>query len=239
MLPSSYYPIDLFDCEKMDWQVVGGAVEGARSLAADTPDRLPLGRGGLWKCEMSSVFLETPEEYSAWRAIRASLRNGVGRIVVPMLRRPWFAQPGPSAPVPHSDDSTFDDGSGYMGLAIAAELVAHAAHAATTIRAKVAGAEPFIGAEPFTIVHPNARERLYEVSGITEATPIDGGFVYSLEINPPLREAAVAGTVIDFDTPRCAMRLTDSNGMNYEEEIVSFPSVSFIEDLRALMGDDA
>lgn len=237
MLPAAYYPIDLFDCQSMDWQVVGGAVEGGRSLASDTPDRLPLGRGGLWKCEMSSVFLETPEEYSAWRAIRAKLRNGAGRIVVPVLRRPWFAQPGPSSPVSHSDGSFFSDGAGYQSAAIVAELVQGAAHAATLIRVKVAGAEPFIGAEPFTIVHPNAAERLYEVAGISEATPSGNGVIYSLEINPPLREAAPAGTAVDFDRPRCVMRLTDANGMNYDEEIVSFPSVSLIEDLRALRGD--
>ncbi|GLK67003.1 hypothetical protein [Hansschlegelia plantiphila] len=243
MLTALEYPIDLLQCGTMEWQVVGGAVEGMRSLAADTPDRLAIGRGGLWKCEMDHIFLETREEYAAWRAIRGQLRNGTVRIVVPLVERPWFAQPRPAAAVPHSDGTFFSDGSGYQSGAVEARLLEDAAHAATTLRLRVLGAEPFIGAEPFTIVHPNAAERVYEVVGVVESVEVTNdaggvvGFDYRLDINPPLRERVAAGDEADFNAPRCAMRLSDSNGMALPEDIVSFGTVTFIEDLRALRGE--
>jgi hypothetical protein len=145
--------------------------------------------------------------------------------------------------VPHSDGTFFSDGSGYLGGPIEARLIEDAAHAATTLKIRVLGAEPFIGAEPFTIVHPNAAERLYAVNAVVDAAEVSNdadevvGFDYEVEIEPPLRERAAAADEVDFNTPRCAMRLQDSNGMPLPEDVVSFGTVAFIEDLRALRGE--
>ncbi|GBD48105.1 hypothetical protein [Methylopila sp. Yamaguchi] len=237
------YPIDLFECGKMQCDVVGGSIEGLRSLANDTPDRFGVGRGGLWKLTYADIWLETEQEYRAWRALRARQRNGSGVMVVPVLRRLWFAQAlgVPADQIPHSDGTFFSDGAGYAGQTIGASLTAAAAHGATEIQVRILGAQPLQGAEPFTIVHPVAEARLYEVAGVNAMADVvvSGqvvGYDYTIEINPPLREPTAAGTELDFDNPRCLMRLADPNGMSYEEDIVSFSSVTFLEELRVLSG---
>ncbi|GLK78053.1 hypothetical protein GCM10008171_33070 [Methylopila jiangsuensis] len=239
MTPDTY-PTDLLQCQTMSWQVIGGVIEGLRSIEGASPDRLPIGRGGLWRIEMQEVFLETREEWATWRAIRARQRNGATAIVVPLERRPYFAQ-GVTAmgSAPHSDGSPFSDGSEYATATITAEVLSPAAHAAVALRVRVWNAEPLIGAEPFTIVHPLAGARLYEVIGLEAAAGPGGSTDYELRISPPLRQAVSAGEAIDFNRPRCLMRLEDPNGMEVEEDIVSFPSVAFVEHLTSLRGEPA
>lgn len=241
MLTTRLYPIDLLQCGKSDWQVMGGSVEGLRSFASDTPDRMMVGRGGLWHCTMSDVWLETREEKAAWRGLRAQMRNGGLGIVVPLERVEWFARPlFPNvAALPYSDGAFHSDGTGFRSGAIGARLLSAAELGDIEISVRVLGAEGFIASEPFTIVHERADIRLYEVAGVLQSDPVVTGgeivgYDYRLEINPPLRDDVAADQDVDFNDPRCVMRLSDPDGMPFDEEIVTFSSVSFVEDLRAL-----
>lgn len=234
------FPTDLLQCATMNFQVIGGTVEGLRAIVGDSPDRLPLGRGGLWRVEMHEVFLETREEWATWRAIRARQRNGGAAIVVPLVHRPYFAQPLlPAEPVPHSDGTPFSDGSLYQGWAIDGTVLESVGHASVMLKVRVLNAEPMLGAEPFTIVHSLAGERLYEVIGLTSSAGPGGATDYEFRINPPLRQSVTVGEHVDFNTPRCLMRLESPNGMEVEEDIVSFPSVAWLEYLVALRGETA
>ena len=241
MLTTRVYPIDLLQCGKADWQVMGGSIEGLRSFAGDTPDRMIVGRGGLWHCTMTDIWLETREEKATWRAIRAQMRSGALSIVVPLERVEWFAQPlyPNMASVPYRDGVFHSDGTGFKSGAIGARLRADARLGDIEISVRVLGAEPFVGSEPFTLLHDRADIRLYEVAGVLSVQPVISGgeivgYDYVFEINPPLRDDVKKDDEADFNDPRCVMRLSEPDGMPFDEEIVTFSSVSFVEDLRAL-----
>ncbi|WP_020178091.1 hypothetical protein [Methylopila sp. M107] len=231
------YPIDLLRCGKADWRPSGGSIEGLRSLAGDTPDRLSTGRGGLWICSMSDIMLETVEEKRTWRALRSQMRNGSLPIIVPVERMEWLAQPlrypSPDG-VPYSDGAMHSDGAGFADAPIEARFTAAAALGDIEVSIRVLGAEPFQSAEVFTVVTDRAGVRLYEVAGVIDATPVTGGFDYVLEINPPLRDDVAVDGPVDFNDPRCEMRLMDPDGMAFDEDIVTFVDVTFVEDHRAL-----
>jgi hypothetical protein len=74
--------------------------------------------------------------------------------------------------------------------------------------------------------------RLYEISTITMVTDTIG----IINFNPPLREAILDGTELDFDRPRCTMKLVNSSAMdlNITTWPFSLATVKFIESKYAV-----
>ena len=55
----------------------------------------------------------------------------------------------------------------------------------------------------------------------------------AMKFRPPLREAVVAGTELNFDDPVCRMRLASDDAMDLELALRRFgnPTVNFLEDV--------
>ncbi|WP_035675108.1 hypothetical protein [Bradyrhizobium liaoningense] len=221
------------------WNLVGVATTPgvAKSVA-------PIVRsdgGGFWTCSMSDISLSGAAGLSGkrrqrestllWRAVRQIANGGVTPLVVPRndtMFRPWPE----SLPhkvgidVPHDDDALFSDGDGYY-QSIIDIVCGPAALRATSLYIAVNYAGELMGGEAFSINHPNLGWRMYEISTV-EMSDTDSGYI---TFNPPLREAVEAGTALEFDRPRCLMRLAKTSSMDLSVTPWTFNSgsVDFVE----------
>jgi len=210
-----------FDFQDQDVKREGLTTSGGTSLSG-FEDVIRTDGGGFLSVEFSSGETWERQDTLAWRAIADAMDGGATAVVVHFCDR--LHQPvGVVQRVPHSDQTPFADEALYRSSGASASLLADAPLRATTIRLGIVSELPLIGGELFTIVHPTWGERAYRIIAI------DGGTV---QIRPPLREAAPAGTTLDFDDPRCRMRLSGapSNATNMGR----FQAVSarFVEDMR-------
>ncbi|MFN4296807.1 MAG: hypothetical protein ACK4FB_08185 [Brevundimonas sp.] len=188
------------------WSLDGVALNGPTSASGLNRFAKTDG-GGFWTCQQK-FFFHRPAQIKAARAIEALLDGGATSIIIPAFERPFAPYPnGYSAHlVPHSDGTPFSDDTLYEGGLIDVTLAADAALRATTLQLSVTAVAPLEGGERFSIVHPVLGKRLYTVASVGE---VSGG-VQQIKCRPPLREAATAGTELDFDKPGCIMRLANA-----------------------------
>jgi hypothetical protein len=90
-----------------------------------------------------------------------------------------------------------------------------------------AGFSPLIGGELFSVEHAAWGWRVYRI------TRIDGDVI---TFRPPLREAMAAGAALEFDTPRCQMRLAASTSNLTNMGRFTACSLSMVEDMRKPAG---
>jgi hypothetical protein len=185
---------------------------------------------GIWKATYGDIGVRNRNSVLAFRAIGALLEGRLGSVLVPLCRayQPRIdLAPGEAplyAQVPHSDETFFDDDSGYVGsvnsVTLAGALSARAISANITI-AHGGTIEP---GQHFSI-----GERLYRIRTVTYTA----ANAATITFRPPLREAAAAGVVVNFDDPVCRMRLATDNAMDLELALHRFgqPTVVFLEDL--------
>lgn len=191
--------------------------------------------GGLWGMEFGDIQLRSTELRKAWRAISGACGGGVNKLIVPYCDSetpPWpldeEGDPITSyGSLPHSDDTLFDDGSGYYQPVIDASSVGAAELFDTEIVIAFVYGGPLVGGEHFSIDHPTERHRIYRVTGVEIND--DGNSVVSFV--PPLREDVPDGTPLDFDEPKCVMQPVTANSLDITLDIVKFarPSVQLIE----------
>lgn len=196
--------------------------------------------GGFWSCLMNDVSLSGAGSANGrqrqrnstllWRAVRQICDGGANRIVVwrnDALFRPWpegLAQ-GATA-IPHDDDSLFSDSSGYYQSTI--DVTAGAASLrATSLDLTLSYCGALIGGESFSIEHDDVGWRLYEIATVDYADDTHA----TVTFNPPLRGDIAGGTPIEFDRPRCVMRLKNPSSMDLSVQPWTFnqASVDFIE----------
>lgn len=189
--------------------------------------------GGAWVTELGGVNLKTKTHVKLWRALENLADGGVEPVVVPMCDKRHFPAPIVDGepvysedPIPHDDDTFFDDGSGYAQSVVEASVTTSAALRATSLSLTPTSMGDLEGGEYFSINHPVQGWRLYRIG-----TAVLSGGVYAVTIRPPLREAVMAGTRLEFDRPRCTMRLASGDSMNLSLDSRRFanPSVSFVE----------
>lgn len=222
------------------WNLAGVAVAGGQT-GASVASLVRSDGGGYWTCSMSDVSLSGGRGLAGrarqkvttllWRAIRQICDGGVTPIVVPRndaLFRPWPAgiPQTDGVNVPHSDGTLFSDGAGYYQRTI--DITCDAADLrATSLDITIGYAGQLMGGESFSIEHPVAGWRLYEISTIDQIDDAQA----TIAFNPPLREAVVDGTRLEFDRPRCLMRLAQTSSMNLTVQPWTFnsASVDFVE----------
>lgn len=179
---------------------------------------------GIWKATLGGVIVKSRAEVLAFRAIANLLEGRLGTILVPLCRA---YQPVPADSdalyddVPHSDDSLFEDDTGYVGTVIDVVAAAPAAVRAVSMTVTVNYAGDIEPGQHFSL-----GERLYRVRTFDAGTG-------AMTFRPPLREAAAAGDALNFDDPVCLMRLASDDAMNLELSLRRFgnPTVNFIEAL--------
>lgn len=182
---------------------------------------------GIWRCVFSDILINTHGKVRTWRAIRSKLKGRQVPLLVPVCR---IHQPVPDdatdlyAPVPHSDGSFFDDGSGYVGQVIDIVSSTSAEVRSTQLSVSINYAGLLQPSHVFSIA-----DRLYEITDVVYS----GDSSAVLSINPPLRDAIVSGAQFEFDNPVCRMRLASDGEMATPIELLKYakPTVNFIEDL--------
>jgi hypothetical protein len=195
--------------------------------------------GGLWAYGLQSIVINKSYLVRRFEMFLALLAEGARPIIVPICNHNYAPIPedDPAAidhiDVPHSPDDTpfSDDALYHQHYSVDANISAAAPLRATTITLHVLMSGPFVGGELFSIEHPNMGWRFYRVVGITEtATP---GY-YSVQIEPPLREAINAGTAADFNEPRCVMQLAAPASLELQMRRFGRPTLQFIESFMPL-----
>jgi hypothetical protein len=241
------FPRALLRERSHSWNLAGVAfMPGQNALSVASVARSD--GGGFWICSMADVQLsgikgttlpDRKRQRAAtllWRAVRQVADGGVVPLVVPRndaLFRPWPAGvPQGLAPgVPHSDGTLHSDDTGYYtsGIDIAAADVDGFVYPrrSTTLRVDISVAAALVGGESFSILHPIVGWRLYEIATVDylEDTLAEITFM------PPLREAVAPATPLEFDRPRCVMRLGKPSSMDLAVAPWTFnqASVDFIE----------
>lgn len=201
-----------FSFDDQDIRREGMTASGGRSLSG-YEDVIRTDGGGFIVAEFTNGETWEREDTLAWRALTDGMDGGAIPVVVHFCDR--LHQPiGDAYTVP---------GTTYATKGAQASATTAAALRATSLRLAIVSEKPLVGGEWFTIVHPTWGERAYRIIDIQGDT---------IQIRPPLREAIAAGTPLDFDDPRCRMRLSGapSNATN----IGRFQAVAarFVEDMR-------
>lgn len=184
------------------------------------------GDAGFWRATYGRVIVTTPDRVKTWNAIRAILRGRLTPILVPYcgrLYQPIVSEYSHTV-VPHSDGSTFGDGTGYLGDGTKVTLAADLALRAITCTVNVIAADTIQPGHVFSL-----GERLYEVNAVIDLT----GNQKQISFMPPAREAVTADTELNFTRPVCRMRLATDDAMTIDLDVNrrGFPSVDFVEDL--------
>lgn len=228
-----HFPISLLRENGVLFELMGMVIQGGQSASGLMP-ATRLDGGGNWKATLSDVSLRTADHVRAWRALAAICDGGVQPIIVPMCDKRHMPAPLVNGiplysldDVPHSDNSPFSDDTEYASDVIEATLNAVAALRATSITINMIAGGDLMGGEYFSIDHETLRWRLYRLRTVLD----NGDGTWACTIRPPLRAAVAADTPLQFDRPKCVMRLASADAMDLmlEQRKRAHPSVSFIE----------
>ena len=190
--------------------------------------------GGFWTFPVTGVGLMDWATVQAWEAWTAHLDGGLTPFIMPipslgLAPRPQIGgEPAlPGVPAPSSD--IFNQDPGFGRPMMLAALHAGAALGATTLVIDVSRGAPFKGGETLSLDHATVGWRPYQVGRVIARA----GMRFTVEVRPPLREAATTFTALELDVPRCVMALDPANAgdMGAGSDVSRFDSVSarFVE----------
>lgn len=224
----SYPTWDFENCRPadLDLDCRASSYEGGRALTGVT-HALDYSGGGIWAVTYGRVQLFTPESHRAWGAAAARMNGSVlpMNILIPVR----YVNPFPTATP--ADIPVADTVPSY----IAGITGDGAAVGATTMKIRILRGTALKAGHLFSINHATKGWRLYRVVEIltsTDSPTTDtDATLYNLTIRPPLREAIVQSQALEFDWPRCIMRLKPDESMAWS--ISGYwrgePSASFVE----------
>lgn len=222
-------PVEDFNLCNVRFSLGGIQLSGGQAISGGTQLSKTDG-GGSWVAQLS-FKLRTADQVRRWRAYGARLDGGASTITIPRceagLKIILDGEPDIEG-APHSDGASFSDGSEYVVVPeVSASFGASAALRATQVQLDFVSPVSVLGGEVFTVEHANAGERMYTIHSIASQT----GNSYTVKIRPPLREAVTTATPLDFDDPRCVMRLANAESWDAQLNNLRFadPSPVFIE----------
>lgn len=220
------FPTRLLKPAMLQPSLIGAAVEGGRTLSGDA-QYAEMSGGGRWAVEFSDIALLATAQVKAWRALSAALDSGVTPLLVPLADRRHQPLLDPKY-----------SGSDPFGLAIwdegltpwSPEEITAAASGAVPVRQteisfSYTGGAALQGGEHFSFAHPTMGWRLYRITRVKAAA----GGSYTVEFRPPLREAVAPGELLNFESPRCTMRLDGEMDAPLEMWRWARASVRFVE----------
>lgn len=184
---------------------------------------------GYWVASLTRIAVGPASVVRAFRALKAKLEGGTHQIQVPVYddaQIPWPADGGRSANAyaeqRYSDGTYHTDGHGFFRPCILVALNADAAQRATEISFTITTAGTIAEGMYFSIV-----DRLYLLKQLISSS----GSSRTYSISPPLREAALSGTRMNFESPVCRMRLLSEAEMDLalERGIYGFADAGFVE----------
>lgn len=202
---------------------------GGRTLGGTKPAyRTDLGH---WRVDLQNVALVTTAQKRTWDAISTYLSGSSGRIAVPI----WAIDTAPYASglpegtieVPHSDGSTFSDGTRY-----AQSPIAIVSSGVTAIGATVMSMRIINGAQDLSGLRFSYNHVAYKTGQVLSIS----GDVWTVRITPSVAQLIPDGADLEFHRPTCVCNLATDNAMRrgMNADGVEFISVSFLEDTRYL-----
>jgi hypothetical protein len=197
---------------------------GGRSLGGLEPKtRTDL---GFWNIDLVNIMVRYKAQRLTWNAIRQNLGGQAGLIAVPAWSRdvaPYVSGSYEEASlVPHSDGSTFSDGTLYQQGAISVVTVGDTPIGATVMKLRIIQADDSLVGSRFSFQHA-----LYETGPAIDIT----GDVWTLPVWPTVRAAIPDGSDLEFDMPTCLCHLMEDRGMDGGVNNIEFEqrTVSFVE----------
>jgi len=177
------FPFATFPVAALRWQLLGATISGGPTLSG--PGQVArFDGGGWWGCELSGGLIRTQEERRAWHAWLLSLEDGLGLVELPYL------------------EETPPTGTARLSGA-------HALRATTVAIERQSGwSGPLSPGMAFEIDNSSQYKRLHMIKRVVSTL----GSVDTVEVRPPLRQAAADDKALNFTTPKCLMRLDDPNG---------------------------
>jgi len=222
---------------KTIYDVTGSSIDGGRNGVGEG-QTIEMSGGGIVTATYEDCKIKNPEHYEYVNWLGARLNGGFRFINVPIITD-WFG-PFPTVnklPAPivsgitHSDGSYFSDGAGYSQATVYGEITEAAALNAGIIKMRVYGLDrPLRWSDWFSIYHTTKGWRAYRywqvISKTSEENP-----VYTLAIAPPLREAVVTGTRVEFARPRFVAKFKSEFTLPsvVEAFFVTQQSIQFVE----------
>lgn len=200
---------------------------GGRSLGGVEPvTRTDL---GYWRIDYRDIHMSVKnrEKWQWWSAIRSTLSGRAGLVIVraPSGLIAPFASDGFEGEIltPHSDGSSFSDGSLYSQSPVSLQVEADAEIGATVLRVRLLEGKPSLFGIRFSYQHA-----LYETGFGDDPS----GAVWDLQISPSLVAPIAAGEILNTTQPTCLCHLAEDNGMDIDvnrvEKFMS-ASVSFVQ----------
>ena len=224
------FPTRLQREESNEWNIAGNTATAGQTSTASVDVRSD--GGGLWVATMSDIRIRDKADLAAWRATRQICNGGVVPINVFRLDllAPFPAGgPTTSPTYAHTDATLFTDGTGYVEPVIKVNCPAGAALRATSMVIELVNCAALQGGEAFSILHSVFGWRMYEIA--TVEVDLDDSTLVTVTFNPPLRQRIEPGQEIEFDQPRCLMKLAAASAMNFilQQLPYSKASVKFVE----------
>lgn len=216
---ATFHPCD-FGFVTTNIRRVGNVVSGGRSLSG-FEDRVETDGGGYLQADFSTGSARTREQNLAIRAAIEAMDGGTTAVDVLLCAERHFQPVLPRVAPPGSPfnqvlpDDAPDKGARYTARA--------AALRSTSLIIDGNSELPVEPGNLFSIQHPAWGWRAYRIVGASGQT---------ITFRSPLREAVTTGTPMEFDTPRCRMRLAQNVDFPTEQGLRTAISLSFVEDMR-------
>ncbi|WP_245440276.1 hypothetical protein [Mesorhizobium sp. Z1-4] len=210
----------------------------------DGPSQIGASDAGLWVGQFTDIPVHQQhgkQRIELWHAIAGIVEGRLTPIVVPVFvagRRPLpdgviDADIDYEVDLPHSDDSYFDDDSGYETGWIEVSLSTSASRRATQVSVTKSLCGEIRSGMRFSVGAVGSVSnpvRLYQVKRIVSQMVSAATFT----IWPPLREALSSGARTEWARPHVQMRLASDNEMDLMLQPVGLadpPTINLLEDL--------
>lgn len=210
------YPKTVLPPRKVIPDIVPGTMDGGRGTpAAEQFSALDL---GYWMIDLQEIPLASGPQKLAWRALSLNLQGRLGYADIPTYEddvAPWPEFDGvPVTPdmATFSDGTIFSDGTWFDDATIIGRISVSAAAGGTQVVIDMSASpwptQPLDGGMDFSVKGATLT-RLYRISTVVAVV----GDVFTVNVEPPLREAIRAGANANFEDPRCTCRLVDDQQM--------------------------
>lgn len=206
MTGSLVFPTRLFAPTSLQPRLVGQAITGGASLSGEA-QFADVGGGGRWVIDFGESALWTREKVLAWRRFVAAADGGAQSLLVPLADRRHQPVSNPyTGADTFGTDTWVADASAWTAEEVTATTTVDAALGATSLTMNFTAALALLGGEHFSRLHATYGWRLYNVTRVTAGGAGDGGST-TIQFRPPLREAIASGSALNFESPRCVMRV--------------------------------
>lgn len=201
------YPSRALGANSLQLRLVGQAITGGVSLSGEAQFADASG-GGRWIGDFGDVSLMTREARLMYRRFVAAADGGAQWLIVPIadrLHQPVNSRYTGTDPV--GLDTWVSDVTSWSAEDVTATTTADMALSATSCSFNITAPKPLLGGELFSILHATQGWRLYRVSRVVSGGTVGTAVSTVVKFRPPLREAVTTGAAMNFDSPRCIMRI--------------------------------